>query len=68
MNKQKGMATLLAFGLIAAAFGVGIFFEKFTDKIDHPAEQVAEEVLEEYGIDVDFSEDKKKELEQKKAS
>ena len=59
MKKQKGVATVIAVGLIAIAFGVGIWFKSFSDVIDHPVEQMAEDILEDAGIDVDFSEDKK---------
>lgn len=59
LKQQKGMATLLAVGLIVAAFGVGLFFKHATDHLDHPIEQAAENILEDAGIDIDFSEDKK---------
>ena len=60
MNKQKGMAALLVLALLAGAFGVGFVFKKATSHVDHPIEQAAEHVLAQHGIDVDFSEDKKK--------
>lgn len=60
MAKEKGFATILALALIAGAFGIGIYFEKFTNHVDHPVEQAAEDILDDYGIDIDFSEDKKK--------
>lgn len=59
MAKEKGFATIVALALIVGAFGIGIYFEKFTKEIDHPVEQAAEEILEDYGIDIDFSEEKK---------
>lgn len=33
--------------------------EKFEDAIDHPVEQFSEQILDSYGFDYDFSEDKK---------
>lgn len=45
--------------LIAAATGVGLYFQYFSKSIDSPIEQVAEEILKDNGIDVDFSESKK---------
>lgn len=56
---QKGMATIIALVAIVASFGIGIYFEHFRHDIDHPVEQVAENVLENYGVDIDFSKDKK---------
>lgn len=60
MIKQSGFATAVAVTLIAIAFGVGVWFKHFTNHVDHPIEQAAEQVLERHGIDVDFSADKKK--------
>ena len=57
--KQKGMATIIALIVIVASFGVGIYYEHFTKQIDSPAEQVAEDVLDDFGVDIDFSKDKK---------
>ena len=45
--------------LIAGCFAVGIFFKYYSNIIDSPIEQIAETVLKQQGIDVDFSEDKK---------
>lgn len=59
MMKQKGLATLLALVLVAGAFGVGMWFKHFTSHVDHPVEQAAEDVLDDFGVDVDFSKDKK---------
>jgi hypothetical protein len=59
LRKQSGVATLLALALTAGAFAVGLYFKYFTDHVDHPAEQAAEQVLDANGIDVDFSKDKK---------
>lgn len=58
-KNQKGFATILALVLIVSAFGIGIFFEKKSKAIDHPAEQLAEKVLKEQGINIDFSKSKK---------
>ena len=46
--------------LIAGCFAVGMFFKYYSKIIDSPIEQIAETVLKQQGIDVDFSEDKKK--------
>lgn len=55
--------TLLSALIIVACFAIGGYFEFFTDKIDAPAEQVAESVLLTQGnIEVDFSNAKKKKL------
>lgn len=45
--------------LIAGAFAVGLGFKFGTKTVDHPVEQIAETVLKQNGIDVDFSKDKK---------
>lgn len=66
MVRQKGMATLLAIGLIVGAFAVGSWFQHFTEHVDHPVEQVAEDVLDGYGLDHDFSKDKKEKPSSKK--
>lgn len=49
----------IATAIILACFGVGSYFEYFSDKIDAPAEQVAESVLEKENIKYDFSAKKK---------
>jgi hypothetical protein len=59
LRKQKGMATVIALVAIVGAFGVGLYFEHFRHDIDNPIEQAAEDVLDDYGIDIDFSKDKK---------
>lgn len=59
LRKQKGIATIIALVAIVGAFGVGLYFEHFRHDIDNPVEQVAEEVLDDFGIDIDFSKDKK---------
>jgi len=65
MKKQKGMAPLIVLAIIAGALGVGFIFQKATNHIDHPIEQVAEQALAEHGIDIDFSKDKKDKLKDK---
>lgn len=65
IKKQAGLATIIALVAIVASFGVGIYFEHFRNDIDHPAEQIAEDVLDDYGIDIDFSEDKKEQASKK---
>ena len=42
------------------AFSVGIYFKFFSSTVDSVAEQAVESVLGANGIDIDFSEDKKK--------
>ncbi len=59
MKKQMGFATLVTLGMIVVSFGVGVYYQYCTNIIDSPAEQAAEEILEDYGIDIDFSKDKK---------
>lgn len=59
LRKQKGMATIIALVAIIGAFSVGLYFEHFTHHVDHPVEQAAEDILDDYGVDVDFSKDKK---------
>ena len=46
--------------LLAVAFSVGIYFKFFSSTVDSVAEQAVESVLGANGIDIDFSEDKKK--------
>ena len=50
----------VALALIIAATVTGIYFQLFSKTIDHPVEQAAEKVLSNHGVDIDFSEDKKK--------
>jgi hypothetical protein len=45
--------------VIGAATGVGLYYQFFSKTIDSPVEQVAEQVLRDNGIDVDFSASKK---------
>lgn len=56
----------MAAAIVLICFGIGAYFEKFTDKVDAPAEQIAETVLEKYDIKKDFSANKKKKLEDAK--
>jgi len=56
---KGGYVKVAAAVLIASSFGIGIYFKFFSHSIDSPAEQVAEIILVAYGVDVDFSEDKK---------
>lgn len=55
MFKQNGVATITAIAVISTAFAAGILSKYIFDKKNHPVEQVAECVLEEYGLDYDFS-------------
>lgn len=57
--KQKGIATIVTVIIIAAAFAAGLWFKHYSDEIDSPIEQVAENILDTQGIDVDFSKEKK---------
>lgn len=57
---------ILATAVILLCFGVGAYYQFFSEKIDSMPEQVAEKVLEKYDIEYDFSLQKKKELEKKK--
>lgn len=55
--------TLLSALIIVVCFAVGSYFQFFSNTIDAPAEQVAENVLlTEENISVDFSAAKKKKL------
>lgn len=55
--------TLLSALIIVVCFAVGGYFQFFSDKIDAPAEQVAESVLLTQGnIEVDFSNAKKQQF------
>ena len=59
IRKQQGIATVVVLSAIAISFGVGIVFQHFTRTIDHPAEQLAEQILDDYGYEIDFSKAKK---------
>lgn len=54
------MHQIIAIAIIVGCMSVGLYFEFFSDKVDSVPEQLAEKVLEQHGIDVDFSADKKK--------
>lgn len=58
MMKERGMVTLVTIGIIIASFAVGAVFEHYVEQKNHPIEQALENVLREYGIEKDFSEDK----------
>ena len=60
IQPQKGFASIVVAISIVVAFAVGIGYKHFSKSIDSPAEQIAEQVLDAAGIDIDFSEDKKK--------
>lgn len=54
------MATgIIATVIIALCFGVGKYFKHATEYVDHPVEQMSEQILKQHGIEVDFSKDKK---------
>jgi hypothetical protein len=46
--------------IVLGCFGVGGYYQYYTDTVDAPAEQLAEAVLKQNNIDTDFSADKKK--------
>lgn len=54
-----GIADIIVLCVIAGCLIVGGAFMFFSDRIDHPIEQMAEDILEQNGFDVDFSADKK---------
>ena len=59
MNDKTIIAGALAAAVTVAALATGLYFQFFTKSVDHPIEQVAEQVLAQEGIDIDFSKDKK---------
>lgn len=59
LSNQRGIATIVLISIIAGAFLVGTAVEHFSHEIDSPLEQAAESILEDYGIEHDFSKDKK---------
>jgi hypothetical protein len=61
MGKSKcyGIAEIASLIIIAACFIVGGYFMIKSEEVDHPVEEIVEDILETQGIDVDFSESKK---------
>lgn len=59
MTKLKGLIDPVAIAIIVACFAIGGYFMFFSSDIDSPVEQIAEEVLHEEGVNIDFSEAKK---------
>lgn len=62
MKECKGLVDPVAIAVIAICFAVGGYFYFKSDAIDSPAEQIAESVLHDEGIDIDFSKAKKDRL------
>lgn len=58
-TNNSGFVEWVIVVVIAACFGVGLYYQATSDKVDAPAEQVAEAILDSQGIEVDFSRDKK---------
>lgn len=54
-----GYAKAIVTAVAAFALCVGMYYKFASQVIDSPMEQVAEGVLYNYGVDIDFSEDKK---------
>jgi hypothetical protein len=59
MTKLKGLIDPVTIIIIVACFAVGGYFMFVSPAIDSPVEQIAESVLHDEGIDIDFSEAKK---------
>jgi hypothetical protein len=59
MTKLRGLIDPITVCIIVACCAVGAYFYFGSDAIDSPAEQIAEEVLHDEGIDIDFSKAKK---------
>jgi len=59
MNKIKGIVDPVSLCLIIACLGAGVWFMFGTNTIDSPLEELAEDILESKGIDIDFSASKK---------
>jgi hypothetical protein len=57
---RSSKASIWTAVILAMAFALGVYFKYFTKHVDSAAEQAIEAVLEANGIDIDFSEDKKK--------
>lgn len=55
LNKLKNLGLIAAVVVIAVAFAVGMYASKHSKVKDGPVEQLAESVLEKYGIEVDFT-------------
>ena len=59
MTKFRGLIDPVTVVIIVICCAVGSYFYFGSDAIDSPAEQIAEEVLHDEGIDIDFSKAKK---------
>ncbi len=59
MKHQKGLIDPITIAIIVLCFAVGGYFMFVSPAIDSPVEQIAESVLHDEGIDIDFSESKK---------
>ena len=59
MKHQKGLIDPITIAIIVICFAIGGYFMFASSAIDSPAEQIAESVLHDEGIDIDFSESKK---------
>jgi hypothetical protein len=57
--ERAGFGTIAAIVFVSSSLAAGAYFKLFTKEVDHPVEQAAEQVLESYGVDIDFSADKK---------
>jgi type II secretory pathway pseudopilin PulG len=61
LKRQKGelsLVVLVVLGIVSV--GTGLYFKYKSNKIDAPAEQLAEKTLKElFDMDVDFSDEKK---------
>ena len=58
---MKGCIEPVSIAIIVGCMLGGGYFMYKSKTVDHPLEQVIESVLEKQGIDIDFSEHKKKE-------
>jgi len=59
MTKFRGLIDPVTVVIIVICCAVGGYFYFGSDAIDAPAEQIAESVLHDEGIDIDFSKAKK---------
>jgi hypothetical protein len=57
--KQSPWPLFISAFIVSICLAVGTYISSCTDAIDHPLEQVAEQVLKSYGLDVDFSQNKR---------